>query len=166
VRVGETQMSRMYRARWLANYARSREEGARLLARGSGAEPTVVLSLDDTQADMSSIIAKIRKIVARIGAEANAATGKSYVVRTRLRVHCRAKYVIAKRKPPSPAMPALMQSVLAAGEPTIVKTVKVCAFKFRRSRRLVDRVNSKRSFSVTLPYLDLTSSEQSDTHGR
>ncbi len=120
-----------------------------------GADPG---GADAATAQISDALkAKIRAIVAFARQQARNAPDGSQILRSRIRVRCAAKQVVAKRVPSTSATPALLQSERPAEPELIASTVEICSIKLLQLRRNTPSEPPKRSFEVTLPPLDAIS---------
>ena len=167
VGVAQAEPSRLYRAEWLTAQTPSKptsseEAEVPLFAAGADDEPGP--GTDDAAAAQVSdaLKSKIRAIIAFVRDEARSGADGSQLLRSRVRVRCAVKQVVAKNKPSLSAMPALMLSERAAAEPTTVSstTVEACTVKLLQVRRSTvsetDADTGKRTFSIELPPLDET----------
>lgn len=160
VQVAQTDTSRLYRAEWISSYARSRNAELSHVASGSLDEPQAQPpdeAGDATASQLSEALkAKVRAIVAFARQEVQQADDGSRLVRSRIRVRCSVKHVVAERNPSLNATPALLLSQHAAGgEPNLVKsTVEVCTVKLIQVRSTASPDSGTREFTLTLPPLE------------
>ena len=129
VQVHETEASRLYRAQWLATYARSGPREAVLATdRGEGNEvPAYTLSA--LHAAPAVINGRFRALVARVKEELRRAGVDPRKVRSRLSVRCTMKYASVKRTMPAAPMPVSAGSGQTTGATSVVRTAvkEVCA---------------------------------------
>jgi hypothetical protein len=153
-------VSRIYRVRWAAAFTRSHELNSQLAASSSDSERRFVVSLDGPRADAKSLAAKVRKVMAAAEAELLAASDRPYVIKRRMHVSCKAKYVVAVRNQPSGGGPALMQAALGDEEPVVLKSHKLCTVRYRLTRVMMGQADGKQDFEITLPDLHAAAAEQ------
>jgi hypothetical protein len=160
VHVAQTDTSRLYRAEWISGYARSPDTELSQVATSSLDEPEAQ-SPDDGDAIASQLSealkAKVRAIVAFARQEERQqADDGSRILRSRIRVRCAVKQVVAERKPSLTATPALLLSQRAtSGEPNLIKsTVEVCTVKLLQVRSSASSDRGTREFTLTLPPLE------------
>ena len=154
VEVAQTEPSRLYRAEWLSAHARSYEAEAPLLASGAHGEPDADIGAADAAEDQLSadLKAKIRAIIAVAREEVHTTSNGSRLLRSRVRVSCSVRQVVAKRKPSLAATPALMLSERAGAQPTrVASTLEACTIKLLQIRRSESTEPAKREFSIELP---------------
>lgn len=157
VRVGETEVSRVYRVRWAAAFNRSHEYSAELASRG---ERQLAVSLgDDSRNDAKWLAAKVRKIMALAEAELLPASDRPYIIKRRIHVTCKAKYVVGARNQAGGSGPALMQAALGDTEPVVLGSKKLCTVRYRLSRIVVGDANAKQDFVISLPDLQLAADQ-------
>jgi hypothetical protein len=161
VQVAQTDTSRLYRAEWISSYVRSRDAELSHVATSSLDEPQAqppVEAGDATASQLSEgLKAKVRAIdaFARQEVQQQADDG-SRLLRSRIRVRCSVKHVVAERNPSLNATPALLLSQHAtSGEPNVIKsTVEVCTVKLIQVRSTASPDSGTREFTLTLPPLE------------
>jgi hypothetical protein len=153
IRAGETQASIIYRIRWTRAFARTQDRNSQVTTTMPTSEKLFNFSLDGTGADSKSIIAKVRKIVARAEAKLLPALDRPYVINRRLRVRCTSKYLVATHNQTPDGVPGLMQAALTEPEQVVLKSKKTCAVRYRVTRTVISETDGKRDFEFTLPEL-------------
>jgi hypothetical protein len=147
VRVGETQISRMYRVHWVRAYKRSGTQDHQSSSGSSARGPAMLaseLKADKTfQETMRAAVAYARDLARQ--AKADGATG----VKTRVRVRCMSKTVVARSGPTPVAFAAAVQGPAASAERIVHTSTEVCSVKVvqRRARR----APAMQAFNVALP---------------
>jgi hypothetical protein len=160
VRVGETQVSRIYRVRWAAAFKRSQDHSTRLTAaRSAGGAKLAVSREDETRNDAKWLAAKVRKIMALAEAELLSASDRPYVIKRRMHVSCKTKYIVAARNEPVGGGPGIRQAALGDADPVVLETKKLCTVRYRLSRIPVGDVNAKQDFVISLPDLQLAADQ-------
>jgi hypothetical protein len=102
---------------------------------------------------MTAVYVKIRATaLLRRKAAGSFATGTERTG-ARLRVRCRARYLVVKRSGPSPAEPAAMWWGASSEETVIRASVEVCSIKLSRRPRATKEATTMVPFSVSLPPL-------------
>ncbi len=124
--------------------------------------PLLTASADGQEVDTGDQIsaalkAKISAIIAFAREEARNTAVGSQILRSRIRVRCSVRQIVAKPKPSLTAAPALMLSERAAGEATAVSTtLEACTIKLLQVRRKETSEPAERNFSIELPSLEGT----------
>ncbi len=155
VHVAQSGISRLYQDEWLSAHTRSYETEVPLLRAKTLDDVQVDPRVEAATAQISAALkAKIRAIVAFARQQVRNTTDGSQVLRSRIRVRCAAKQVVAKRAPSLSTMPALMLSERAAEPQLIASTVELCSIQLLQLRRNTPSEPRKRAFEVTLPSLD------------
>jgi hypothetical protein len=153
-KIGETALSRAYRAAWLAEYSRHRQESALSSQIGAYGDSGVAAMLDAAGPARTAVEARIRAIAAEIDAEMREMAADGKPLRYRLRVQCAARYVALR----GPAAAALVSAAASGSDVTEVSaTVESCVVKVRWTRGAEDQPPQMRSYSVLIPPLDETS---------
>lgn len=152
VQVNEGEASRLYRAEWLAGYARS---GPRESTGDAESREAPAYTLSALDAAPAAIKDRLRALVARVKDELRRAGVDPRKVRSHLSVRCTMKYATVKRALPAAPLPALARSEQPAGATSVVRTAvkEDCALKLTLSPRSAQHVEEKRSFLITLPSL-------------
>jgi hypothetical protein len=149
VRVGEPQLSRMYRVHWVRAYKRSGAHRTEISA-DSPARAPVSFAAESKAAD-KSFQDKVRMAVAYARdlarqAEAEGVKG----AKTRVRVSCMTKHLVERKGPTLVAFAPAAQGPEASGEKIVHASTEVCSVKViqRRPKRQAPAV---RAFNVGLP---------------
>jgi hypothetical protein len=152
VHVAQSDVSRHYQAEWFSAHTRSYQTEVPLLTAKTLDDAQVDPRVDAASAQISAALkAKIRAIVAFARQQVRNTTDGSRVLRSRIRVRCAAKQVVAKRAPSLSRTPALMLSERAAEPQLIADTIEMCTVKLLQLRRNTPSEPRKRPFEVTLP---------------
>jgi hypothetical protein len=141
VRVGEPQISRMYRVHWMRSYKRSDAQGEQVSPGGSASDAQAAEAFQD----------KVRAAVAYardLARQAEAAGIKG--VKTRVRVRCMSKYVVERSGPTQVAFAAAMQGPRPSAEKVVHTSSEVCSVKVVQ-RRPARQAPAMRAFNVGLP---------------
>jgi hypothetical protein len=148
VRVGEPQISRMYRVHWVRAYQRSAAEGSQV-STSSAAGASAIFAAGSQGADKAfqdkvrAAVAYARDLARR--AEADGITG----VRTRVRVRCMSQQVVERSGPTPVAFTPAAHGPGASGEKLIRTSTEVCSVKVVQRR--VQQAPAMRAFNVGLP---------------
>jgi hypothetical protein len=147
VRVGETQISRMYRVHWVRAYKRSGPQDSQSSTKGSASASAILaseLKADKTfQETMRAAVAYARDLARQAKAE-------GINVKTRVRVRCMSKLVVARSGPrPVAFAPAAQGGPAASAERVVQTSTEVCSVKVvqRRARR----APGMQAFNIALP---------------
>jgi hypothetical protein len=141
VRVGEPQISRMYRVHWMRSYERSGAQGAPMALASSANDQQAAEAFQD----------KVRAAVAYardLARQAEAAGIKG--VKTRVRVRCTSKHVVERSGPRQVAFAAAMQGPHPSAEKVVHTASEICAVKVLL-RRPARQAPAMRAFNVGLP---------------
>jgi hypothetical protein len=149
VRVGEPQISRMYRVHWVRSYERTGAQGAQISASSSASASAIFAA--GSQADDKAFQDKVRKAVAYARdlarrAEADGIKG----VKTRVRVRCMSRHVVERGAPTAVAFAPAVQGPAASGELVVHTSTEVCSVKVIQ-RRPARQAPAVRAFNVGLP---------------
>ena len=149
VRVGEPQISRMYRVHWVRAYERSGTQGAQI-STSSPASASAIFAAGSQAADKAfqekvrTAVAYARDLARR--AEADGIKG----VKTRVRVRCMSKHVVERSGPTPVAFAPAVQGPGASGEKVVHTSTEVCSVKVIQ-RRSARRAPAMQAFNVGLP---------------
>jgi hypothetical protein len=152
VRVGEPQISRMYRVHWVRSYERTGGRVAQISTNESASAAGILAG--GSAADDKAFQAKVRAAVAYARdiarqAEADGIKG----VKTRVRVRCMSKHVVERSGPTLVAFAASMPGSRPSGEKVAHTSTEVCSVKIVQ-RRPTRQAPAMRAFNVGLPPID------------
>jgi hypothetical protein len=146
VRVGEPQISRMYRVHWVRAYKRTGTQDSQN-STSSSANASAILA-SESKAD-KAFQETVEKAVAYARDLARQAKANGITVKTRVRVRCMSKLVVERSGPTPVAFVPAVQGPGASGERVVHTSTEVCSVKVvqRRARQ----APAMRAFNVGLP---------------